>query len=158
MGTVPLNLFQYVLPNLKTISLVSVDGIYHRLSQLLLHCKDSIEALSLKESLPENPSEFETIFSIPGYLSKLKDLNLQGIFEVNDTMVHKVISSAPNLKRLNLSATSVTGHGIRMLAQASDFKLEQLVINSLLQRPNEADVHYARQHGIDIPPIRHWHM
>lgn len=157
-STSPPDLSQYSLPNLRTICLVSIREIYPQLSHLLLHCRDRLETLSVKESIPDNPSQIAAIFPSANYLPKLKELNLQGIFEVNDTVVRKVITSAPNLKRLNLSATSVTGHGIRMLARSDDFKLEQLVINELLQRPDGEDIHFARNSGINIPPIRHQHM
>lgn len=81
-------------------------------------------------------------------LSDLQTLYLTGNYAINDTVAEIIASSFTELRTLDLSATSVTGYGVKKIVESCR-KLKVLLLRSCMSCSSDA-VEWARSKGLKV--------
>ncbi|KAK2836840.1 hypothetical protein FQN49_006670 [Arthroderma sp. PD_2] len=85
-----------------------------------------------------------------GYLRFITDLDVGFMAGVGDSTVEVMVDTMPNLKKLNLSYTTVTGYSIKLFADATKTKLETVELSGTLKPISRDAVEYGRSKGINV--------
>ncbi|KAM5456460.1 hypothetical protein McanMca71_005555 [Microsporum canis] len=83
-----------------------------------------------------------------GHLCSITDLIISGIIGVDDSITEVMVDTMPNLKRLDMSGTIITGYSIKLLADAPNMKLEKMALHSTLNPINRDAYEYGKSKGI----------
>ncbi|KAF1347605.1 hypothetical protein BDV97DRAFT_370517 [Delphinella strobiligena] len=102
---------------------------------------------TLKVELTSGEPQLFSLLSSPR-LSDLQTLHLTGNYAINDTVAEIIASTFTDLRTLDLSATSVTGYGVKKIVESCR-KLKVLLIRGCMSCSNDA-VEWARSKGLKV--------
>ena len=138
----------YNLHELETLDLSHNHLLTYPALQILLNpSKGKLKELDLSCCGKIDKAAIHRLIT-SGYLNGIVELRLSHL-EVDDFTAENIAGSCPQLKRLNLSCTKITGVGVKFLVQKPQGKIEELCLNNCAGVSIDA-VAYAKAKGINV--------